>query len=163
MRRWRLSKRDKRRLLSEIRGAWPDAPVSDDSDVEVISDKKEGVEELYLIDGKPAFARVEGRLVPLLNYLLEVGASWLPRIVVDEGAVKPITRGANLMRPGIVRWEGMFRKGDIVVILEPLKSIPIAVHEALVSSEELEQMEKGVVSRRLHYMGDRLWKYARSV
>ncbi len=163
MRRWRLSKRDRRRLFEEIRSTWPNAPVTGDEDVEVVSDRKSGIEELYIIDGRPAFARVSGRLIPLINYLLEVGAEWLPRIVVDEGAVRPITRGANLMRPGIVSVEGSFKPGDVVVILEPLKKIPIAVHEAVVSSDELQGMERGVVSKRLHYMGDRLWEYARSL
>ncbi len=163
MRRWRLSKRDKRRLFEEIRSKWPNAPLTGDEDVEVVSDRKSGIEELYIIEGRPAFARISGKLIPLINYLLDVGTGWLPRIIVDEGAVRPITRGANLMRPGIVSVEGDFEKGDIVVILEPLKKIPIAVHEALVSKVELESMEKGVVSKRLHYMGDRLWEYARKL
>ncbi len=163
VRRWKLSKKDKRRFLEEVKSAWPSAPLSNDIEVELISDKREGIQELYVVNGKPAFVRIEGRLVPLINYLLEVGTEWLPRVVVDEGAVRPITRGANLLRPGIVRVEGQFEKGDLIVILEPLRGIPIAVHEALVSSAELEGMEKGVVSKRLHYMGDRYWKYARSV
>ncbi len=163
VRRWKLSKKDKRRFLEEVRSVWPGVPLSDDVEVELVSDKKAGIQELYVIDGRPAFIRVEGRLVPLINYLLEVGVGWLPRVVVDEGAVRPITRGANLLRPGITRVEGSFEKGDLIVILEPLRGIPIAVHEALVSSAELEGMERGVVSKRLHYMGDRYWKYARSV
>ena len=163
MRRWRLSKRDRRRLLEEIRSAWPDAPITGNEDVEVISDRKSGIEELYIFNGRPAFVRISGKLIPLINYLLEVGAEWLPRIIVDEGAVRPITRGANLMRPGIVSVEGSFKPGDIVVILEPLKKIPIAVHEAVVSSEDIPGMERGVVSKRLHYMGDRLWEYARKL
>ncbi|AEM38088.1 PUA domain containing protein [Pyrolobus fumarii 1A] len=163
MRRWKLSKRDRRKLLEEIKSRWPEVPLSSEPDVEVISDKKEGIEELYIIDGKPAFARIENKLIPLISYLLDVGVDWLPRIIVDEGAVRPLTRGANLMRPGIVSVEGEFNRGDIVVILEPVKRIPIAVHEALVDSSEVANMERGVVSKRLHYMGDRLWKYARSV
>ncbi len=163
VRRWRLSKRDRKKLLEEVKSLWPDAPLDEDADIEVVSDKKEGIQELYIVNGKPAFVRIGDKLVPLINYLLEVGTEWIPRIVVDEGAVRPITRGANLLRPGIVRVEGSFARGNIVVILEPLKAIPIAVHEALVSREELESMEKGVVAKRLHYMGDRYWKYARSL
>lgn len=150
-------------MVDEIKSRWPSAPITGNEEVEVISDRKSGIEELYLFNGKPAFARIAGRLIPLVNYLLEVGTSWLPRIVVDEGAVRPITRGANLMRPGIVSVEGSFEKGDVIVILEPLKKIPIAVHEALVSSSDVERMERGVVSKRLHYMGDRLWEYARKL
>ncbi len=163
MRRWKLSKKDRKRLIETILSKWPNAPISNNDDIEVVSDKREGVEELYLINGKPAFVKIGDKLVPLLNYLLEAGVEWLPRIIVDEGAVRPITRGANLLRPGIVAFEGDFRRGDIVVILEPLKRIPIAVHEAVVDRGEAESMEKGVVAKKLHYMGDRLWKYARKL
>ncbi len=161
MRRWKLSKKDRKRLVEEILEKWPQAPVDREATIEIVSDRKEGIEELYIINGKPAFIRVGEKLVPLITYLLEKGTDWLPRIVVDEGAVKPITRGANLLRPGILSFESDFSKGEIIVILEPLKRIPIAVHEALVDRSEAERMEKGVVSKRLHYMGDRIWKYVR--
>lgn len=161
MRRWRLSKRDRRRLLERLRERYPGLDTSSIGDVEIVVEEDSTI---YLVDGVPAFIEAgEGLLIPHLLYLLRRGANWLPGVVVDEGAVKPISRGADLMRPGVVEFTGDFREGDIVVVLEPSRRLPLAVHQALVSREEAERMEKGKVSRRLHHVGDRWWRLGKSL
>ncbi len=115
--------------------------------------------EIVLCNGVPMLIRIGGRWVPHLKMLLkEPDRFHIPKIIVDEGAVKPIARGADLMRPGIVRVEGEFAAGDVVVVCEPTRALPLAVHEALYSLEEVMKMEKGRVTKRLHHLGDRYWK-----
>lgn len=155
MRRWLLSKKDRRRLREAVERELPGLEVP--GHVEVIVE--DGV-KLYLFEDIPALIEDEelGRLVPHLMYLLRRGYNWLPVVIVDEGAVKPISRGADLMRPGIVETRGQFGKGGLFVVVEPSRGLPLAVHEALYSSEEVLAMEKGRVSRSLHHVGDKYWK-----
>ncbi len=155
MRRWVLSKKDRRRLREAVEKQLPGLVVPDRVEVVV----EDGV-KLYLFEGIPALIEDEGlgRLVPHLMYLLRRGYDWLPAVVVDEGAVKPISRGADLMRPGIVEVRGRFGKGELFVVVEPSRGLPLAVHEALFSSEDVLAMERGRVSRCLHHVGDRYWR-----
>ncbi len=154
MRRWVLSKRDTKLFVKKLAQVYRSYILEYEKiEIIIIDDTK-----IYLVDGIPAFIELEGDLFPHLMYLLRRGYDWLPAIVVDEGAVKPISKGADLMRPGIVEVIGTFTKSDIVVVLEPARRLPIAVHRAIIDSEELASMEKGKVTKRLHYVGDKYWR-----
>ena len=65
-----------------------------------------------------------------------------PNVMVDMGAVKFMCKGANVMRPGIKRFTE-FEKDNLVCIIEESKHKFLAVGKAMVSSSELENMEKG--------------------
>ncbi|MEK0320189.1 MAG: PUA domain-containing protein, partial [Nitrosopumilus sp.] len=65
-----------------------------------------------------------------------------PNVVVDMGAVKFMCKGANVMRPGIKKFS-KFEKDKIVCIIEESQHKFLAVGKAMVSSSELENMEKG--------------------
>ncbi len=160
MRRWVLSKKDRKKLARSLSECYPRFSLKNYDKVEVIV---EGSTRIYMLDGIPAFIEdpaLGTKPIPHLVFLLRRGYEWLPAITVDEGAVRPISRGADLMRPGIVDIRGAFAKGEVVVVAEPNRGLPIAVHEALYSSEEIREMEKGRVSRSLHHIGDRFWKLA---
>lgn len=165
LRRWVLSKKDRKKLLSEIAKLYPKASLSRDLNVEIVVEDNI---QLYLFNSIPAFMELyynnRKLLIPHLKYLLKTRfKEWLPIIVVDEGAVKPISRGADLMRPGIVRIEGAFKTGDVVVVVEPSRGLPLAIHLAQYNSEEIETMEKGRVSKSLHHLGDKYWGLAESL
>ena len=159
MRRWLLSKKDRKKLYRELKQHYPGFDPSQYDRIEIVV---EDDVELYLFDSIPAFIRDKGvaggKPIPHLLFLLRRGYSWLPSIVVDEGAVRPISRGADLMRPGVVEFRGDFDKGDIVVVVERSRGLPLAVHEALMGREEAEAAERGRVSKSLHHVGDRYWK-----
>ncbi|NPA04610.1 MAG: DUF1947 domain-containing protein [Crenarchaeota archaeon] len=157
MRRWVISKSERKRLLERLSSLYPGLGIGRDARIEVVVEEDV---KAYLIDGIPAFYEAgDGTLIPLLFYLLKRGyRGWLPYIVVDEGAVRPISRGADLMRPGIVEVGGDFDRGAIVVIVDPNHRLPLAVHRSLYSSEEIKAMERGRVSKCLHHVGDRYWR-----
>lgn len=66
------------------------------------------------------------------------------------------------MRPGIIEMDE-FKTGDVVVVVEPTRKLPLAVHQALYSSTEIASMEKGRVSKSLHHLGDRYWKLGEKI
>jgi len=114
-------------------------------------------EVVYLLDGRPLAVEVSGKLIPSIRALMD-GVAELPRVVVDSGAVKHVVNGADVMAPGIVRVEGDFAKGDLVVVVDEKHGKPLCVGVALVDRSELASMSRGKVVENLHYVGDKLWK-----
>ena len=80
-----------------------------------------------------------------------------PYVMVDMGAVKFLANGADVMAPGIIKFEGNFKKGDIVVVQDEQHQKPIAITSALYSVEESKRRQHGKILKNIHYVGDRLW------
>lgn len=124
----------------------------DDQDLAIIFETDEG---LYL-------GRKKGTIYfPLLKD--GVLLPKLPSATVDMGAVKFVINGANVMRPGIVSFEGDFKKGDLIVVREVGHQKSIAVGRSTEEKKALEEMKKGAAVESLHYVGDKLWEALKSV
>jgi len=80
-----------------------------------------------------------------------------PNVMVDMGAVKFMCKGANIMRPGIKK-NTEFEKDKLVCIVEESLHKFLAVGKSMVSSIELENMEKGEVIKNMHYISDKFWE-----
>jgi len=100
--------------------------------------------------------QIDDSVVPFLGDAKTIGN--MPSVVVDPGAIKFVCNGADVMRPGIVKVEGVFDKGARVVVKESTHGKAIAVGEALFTSFELESAQKGAVVKNMHYVGDRVWE-----
>jgi len=111
-------------------------------------------EDLMLVE-------VDSRIAPFLGF--SEALETLPKIVVDSGAIPHICNGADVMRPGIVRFEESFKADDLVAVKEERYGKFLAVGVATVSSDEAESMGRGVVVRNLHYVGDKLWEASKLV
>ena len=85
-----------------------------------------------------------------------------PNVEVDMGAVKFMCKGANLMRPGIKKFTE-FQKEKLVCIVEETYHKFLAVGKAMVSSSELETMEKGEVIQNIHYISDKFWETGKTI
>lgn len=85
-----------------------------------------------------------------------------PNVTVDMGAVKFMCKGANLMRPGIKKFTE-FEKDKLVCIVEESQHKFLAVGKAIVSSSELEKMEKGEVIKNMHYISDNFWEIGKTI
>ena len=95
----------------------------------------------------------------IVNYILNTRKSLiLPAVVVDEGAVKPLTRGADVMIPGIRKVIKPFCKGSIVAVLEPKERYAIVIGIALVDSTTIIPGTKGKGIENLTYLNDDLWQ-----
>jgi PUA domain protein len=112
--------------------------------------------EVYLLNGEPALFKSGENIYPTLLFNGVHGL--LPKVVVDMGAIPHVCNGADIMAPGIVRFEGKFVKGDVVLVADERYGKPIAVGEILYNSDEVIEVKHGVVVRNVHYVGDKIWK-----
>ena len=116
---------------------------------------------ILLINGKPLLFKVGDNVLPTL-FFTDV-LVLLPKIVVDMGAVPHVCNGADIMAPGIVRTEGEFREGDLVTIIDEKHGKPLALGQALFSSENLSHIEKGSVIKNAHFVSDKYWNSAKAL
>ena len=109
-----------------------------------------------LVHGSFKVVQFGDSVVPFLGDAKAVAS--MPSVVVDPGAIKFVCNGADVMRPGIVKIEGDFDKGARVVVKESTHGKAIAVGEALFTSIELKNAQKGAVVKNMHYVGDKVWE-----
>ncbi|MEM1930892.1 MAG: DUF1947 domain-containing protein [Sulfolobales archaeon] len=114
-------------------------------------------EVVYVVDGVPAVFKSGEILAPTLVSARMAGIEASHYAVVDEGAVKPILNGADVMAPGILRVSD-FSVGAIVVVWSKDERTPLAVTQALMSSGEVVSKRRGKALKNLHYAGDDIWK-----
>ncbi|MDI6805858.1 MAG: DUF1947 domain-containing protein [Candidatus Bathyarchaeia archaeon] len=117
--------------------------------------------EIYLFNDKPLLAKAEEKIFPTLFFSEFLGSA--AKVVVDMGAVPHVCNGANVMAPGIVRFEGQFRKGDCVLVVDEKYGKPLAVGEALIGMDKVEKAKHGVVVKNVHFTGDRLWNFLKKL
>ena len=104
---------------------------------------------------------IDGKVIGFIRYnVLNQGKKWefIPKleggrrllkfnprswIKVDDAAIKPIIKGANLFIPGIVEYSKNIRKDDITFILTKNDEL-IAQGIAKMSSEEISKENKGM-------------------
>jgi len=113
--------------------------------------------KLYVLrDDVPVFFYLENKLVPTLKLLLQ--KQFLKQVVVDMGAVKFVSSGADVMRPGIVELDHAIKKEELVVVVDQTHKKPLCVARALFSGEEIFRMAQGKVLKSLHWVGDLVWQ-----
>lgn len=158
MKRQIVSKHDSRDIITEVErasGIHLDVPRS--AQVEIIEPDEES--KFVIIDGR--FTFVKGGEGGNGDYLPFVGSpealSLLPSLTIDEGAVKYIIKGADVMRPGISKYDEWGEAGKLVVVREDRKGRAVAVGKAAVSSAEMAGLKKGNCVKNLHHAGDRFW------
>ncbi|MEK6931532.1 MAG: PUA domain-containing protein [Thermoproteota archaeon] len=118
-------------------------------------------DEAQIITGQGIkILRINDEYLPFLSetQMLEK----FPHVTVDMGAVKFMCKGANVMRPGI-KSHNEFETEKIVCIIEESQRKFIAVGKSLVSSSELESMEKGEVVKNMHYISDKFWEIGKTI
>lgn len=81
----------------------------------------------------------------------------IPAVVVDEGAVEPLKRGADVMIPGIKKILRSFSKGDIVAVMESSEKYFIVVGIALINSENIIPGTRGKGIKNVSHIDDEIW------
>jgi PUA domain protein len=79
-------------------------------------------------------------------------------VIVDMGAVGFVTKGADIMIPGIVDADEQIQKSDLVWICDERHRKPLAIGIALINGEEMGGKQPGKAIKNIHYVGDKLWK-----
>ena len=85
-----------------------------------------------------------------------------PYVTVDMGAVKFVCKGANVMRPGIIKFSD-FESGEIVCVIEESQNKFLAVGKAEMSSKEAQDASKGEVIKNMHYVSDNFWESKKEI
>ena len=146
-----ISKSETSQVLSQIRSQWKiQPPKLKNVKFHHIDDK--GI----IITGMGLTAvKIGEDIMPFLDdtSMLEK----FPNVMVDMGAVKFICKGANVMRPGITKFSS-FEKGQIVCVVEESQHKFLAVGKAEMSSEQLEETDKGIAVKNIHYISDDYWE-----
>ena len=135
-----------------------DALFGAKANVEVV---ESDVGEIYLVGGKPVLFKAENRVLPTL--LFADFTAKAPKIVVDMGAIPYVCKGATVMAPGIVRVEGEFGVGDLVLVADMKHGKALAVGEALMDAATARVTKKGPVVKTLHYVSDKIWDFIKTV
>jgi PUA domain protein len=117
--------------------------------------------QLFLINGKYLFFKMVDDILPTL--MADEILAELPEVVVDMGAVRFVCNGADVMAPGIVRYEGEFRKGDIVRVVDEKHGKTLAIGEMLYGPEEIKKVKQGAVVKSFHYVSDKIWSFAKTL
>jgi malignant T-cell-amplified sequence len=95
------------------------------------------------------------------EYLPYVGSKdvvgLFPSVFIDEGAVKYIIKGADVMRPGISKYDEWGDVGKLVVVREDKKGRAAAIGRTSVTSSAMAELKKGNCVSNLHHAGDRFW------
>ncbi len=117
--------------------------------------------KIFLLNSNPILFKGNGEIFPTLHF--EAFISIAPKVSVDMGAVPHICNGADVMAPGIVHFKGSFSKGDLVVVVDERHDKPIAIGEIIYSSDEVSKVKRGVVVKNIHFVGDRVWNFIKSL
>jgi PUA-domain protein len=160
-RRYTLKTKEAKQILTE-------ASKNLKLDIEALFGSKVNVEvvesdvgAVYLIGGKPLLYKAGDKVLPTL--LFSEFTAKAPKIVVDMGAVPYVCKGADVMAPGIVRIEGEFSKGDLVLVADMKFGKALALGESLYDAENAKQTKKGPVVKTLHYVSDKIWDYTKTL
>lgn len=160
-----LKSKDKKKLIIQFKTLFPDYKniimdiITPKSRVEWI--KLDQNEILYAIDNTLTFWLKDDKLIPLLSYLMK-HPNPFKFVKVDQGAIKFVSKGANVMRPGIMTIDSTIKKGDIITILDPQHDRVLAVGEALYDAEEMEKQEGGKVIKCIHSLTDNIWAFSKN-
>jgi PUA-domain protein len=119
------------------------------------------VGEIYLIEGEPLLFKSGDKVLPTLLFAdFTIKA---PKIVVDMGAIPYVCKGATVMAPGIVRVEGEFAAGDMVLVIDIKYGKALAIGEALMDAATVRETKKGPVVKTLHYVSDKIWDFIKTL
>lgn len=160
-RRYALKTKEAKQILTE-------ASKNLKLDLDVLFGSKVNVEVaesdvgmIYLVGGKPLFYKADDKILPTL--LFSEFTAQAPKIVVDMGAVPYVCKGADVMAPGIVRIEGEFSKGDLVLVVDKKYGKALVLGESLYDAEAAKQTKKGPIVKTLHYVSDKIWNYTKTL
>jgi malignant T-cell-amplified sequence len=149
------SKHDSRDYIERVQSSsGMKLDVSRSSQVEIVEPEPDL--KFLVIDGKHTFVEKDGSLVPFVGS--HPTLALLPAVYIDQGAIKYILKGADVMRPGIVRYDPWGGKDTLVVVRDESKGRGLAIGRANVSSEEMAGMSKGISIKNIHHAGDRFWE-----
>jgi PUA domain protein len=157
--RHRLKKKEIKGILNELKTKFSSDFFNIDSSVEVgyLDQFK-----VILVDEEIDFMMIEDKVVFTLFGLYKYN----PKehfVVIDMGAVSFVSKGADIMTPGIIDADINIQKSDYVWICDQKHRKPLAVGMALMTGEEMKSKNTGKAIKNIHYVGDKLWNLSNQI
>jgi PUA-domain protein len=127
---------------------------------DIVENIKTNDYNLILINNEPCFFYDDNKLIPTLKFVLKNENILLKKVTVDMGAVRFVTSGADIMRPGITLFDENIDENDYVVVIDENNKKPLSISKALFGSEQLNEMKTGKVLKNIHYVTDKIWQFS---
>jgi len=159
LKKWVQSRRDSADTITKIEsslGLTLNLPKSAQAHC---SEPGEGA--VFVVLGVFEFVQTGGNFFPYLGS--QTTLALFPQAFVDEGAIKFLLNGADVMRPGMRKFDDWGPAGKMVVVREEKKGRAIAAGPSTVASAEARGMTKGGCIRNVHYLGDKYWNMHKSL
>jgi len=151
-----LSNKEKRDLQTKLIELYGER-VSSSFQKSLILQRIKTEEGVFIVkDKKIWWFLYNGKYIPSIHFLREFNLG-LYRIVVDVGAIKFITNGADVMAPGIVSFDNNITKGTYVIIHEERANVILGVGISLIDAEDFSKNKKGKVVKLIHHLKDKIW------
>jgi len=153
--RHRLKRKEIRDVQSQLKETFKYDFFDERSMVE--TGDAEGI-KMVVVDDEPVFMFYEDRIVFTVHGLnkYKPGENF---VVVDMGAVGFVTKGADVMAPGIVDADKKINENDQVWICDERHHKPLAVGIAVMNGEQMMEERQGKAVKVIHYVGDKLWNF----
>ena len=149
----RLKKKDINKIIYHIKD---DFSIEGFDDSQIVETGLFDDVEIIFIDGTPCFMVLNDAIFFNVHGILK----FKPRdkfVVVDMGAVKFVTSGADVMAPGIIDADENIKVDDQVWICDERHRKPLAVGISLMSGVDMVKEKKGKSVEIIHYVGDKYW------
>ncbi len=159
MKKWVVSRRDSAEMISKIEGSLGLSLTLPKSAQANCAEPEEGA--VFVGLGSYEFVMAGDSIFPFLGS--QATLALFPQVVVDEGAIRFLLNGADVMRPGIRKLDDWGGAGRMVVVREEKKGRAIAVGPSVVPSSEAQGMAKGGCVKNMHHVGDRYWNLHKSL
>jgi PUA domain protein len=157
--KWVLSKHDSVEMVQRIRSSLQvDLGVPRSSQARCV-EPSEGV--VFASLDSLVFIQLREAFIPFLGSKETV--SLFPSVLVDEGAIKYLLNGADVMRPGIKSFDPWGEVGRSVTVKEEKKGRAIAIGKSVVTSEDMPSISKGICLKNVHHVGDVYWNLYKTV
>lgn len=115
-------------------------------------------ETFILVNGEPYIILIDEKPYPTLKAAINNEIKQ-KTVVVDMGAIKFVTNGADIMSPGIVKADADINVGDIVFIVDETHNKQLAVGLSLLTGPEMVKNNSGKAIETKHFVGDKIWNF----
>ncbi len=144
-----LSKKEIRELSAETERFGVSLSKKDN----VVIRRSAGLGSFVFVNNVVCFFYHEDKLLPTLR----TPHIEMKEVTVDQGAIKFVVNGADIMRPGITKIDEGINKGDFVLVKEEVHVKAIAIGISLYSYGEMLPLKQGICVENIHYVGDKIW------
>lgn len=112
--------------------------------------------DFILVNGEPYIIIITDKPYPTLKAALNLELDGKV-VVVDMGAVRFMSKGADVMSPGIVDADEEIVPEDIVLIVDETHNKPLAIGISQITGPEMVENDEGKAIKTIHYVGDEIW------